>query len=149
MHRNILIILILSINIDSNTLMEPTSLSKDLYQEIILDGNYIDTIDRPDKFLDFDYGTRVATPEQITSALLAWSKQTDRLKFVEYARTHENRPLHAVFISTPENLNNLDQIQEKVTKLSDARTTNDRTAKIIIDELPAIAWMAYSIHFHE
>ena len=149
MHRNILIILILSINIDSNTLMEPTSLSKDLYQEIILDGNYIDTIDRPDKFLDFDYGTRVATPEQITSALLAWSKQTDRLKFVEYARTHENRPLHAVFISTPENLNNLDEIQEKVTKLSDARTTNDRTAKTIIDELPAIAWMAYSIHGNE
>jgi hypothetical protein len=141
--------LIISFNINSNTLMEPTSQSKDLYPEVILDGEYIETIDKPNKFLGFEYATRVATPEQITAAIQAWSKQSDRLKVVEYARTHENRPLHAVFITSPKNLNNLDQIKDKVTKLSDARLTNDRTAKSLIDELPAIAWMAYSIHGNE
>tara|TARA_A100001011_G_scaffold175014_1_gene183679 strand:+ start:4635 stop:7421 length:2787 start_codon:yes stop_codon:yes gene_type:complete len=129
--------------------MEPTSQSKDLYPEVILDGEYIETIDKPNKFLGFEYATRVATPEQITAAIQAWSKQSDRLKVIEYARTHENRPLHAVFITSPKNLNNLDQIKDKVTKLSDARLTNDRTAKSLIDELPAIAWMAYSIHGNE
>ena len=129
--------------------MEPTSQSKDLYPEVILDGEYIETIDKPNKFLGFEYATRVATPEQITAAIQAWSKQSDRLKVIEYARTHENRPLHAVFITSPKNLNNLDQIKDKVTKLSDARLTNDRTAKSLIDQLPAIAWMAYSIHGNE
>ena len=149
MHKSILLTIIISLNINANTLLEPTSLSKDLYLENILDGEYIEAIDKPEKFLGFEYATRVATPEQITAAIQAWSIQSDRLKVVEYARSHENRPLHAVFISSPNNLNSLDEIKNKVTQLSDARITNDRVAKTLIDELPAIAWMAYSIHGNE
>ena len=149
MHRYILIIFIFTLNINANTLMNPTSLSIDLYQEVILDDNYIDSVDHPNEFLDFDYATRVATPEQITSALKSWANQSDRLKVIEYARSHENRPLHAVFISSPENLKNLNSIKDKISQLADARITNDRKAKTLISELPAIAWMAYSIHGNE
>ena len=149
MHRYILIIFIFTLNINANTLMNPTSLSKDLYQEVILDDNYIDSVDHPNEFLDFDYATRVATPEQITSALKSWANQSDRLKVIEYARSHENRPLHAVFISSPENLKNLNSIKDKISQLADARNTNDRKAKTLINELPAVAWMAYSIHGNE
>ena len=149
MHRYILFIFIFTLNLNANTIMEPTSLSKDLYKEVILDDNYIDSVDHPNEFLDFDYATRVATPEQITSALMSWANQSDRLKVVEYARSHENRPLHAVFISSPKNLNNLNAIKDKVSQLADARITNDRKAKTLISEMPAIAWMAYSIHGNE
>ena len=149
MHRYILIIFIFTLNINANTLMNSTSLSKDLYQEVILDDNYIDSVDHPNEFLDFDYATRVATPEQITSALKSWANQSDRLKVIEYARSHENRPLHAVFISSPENLKNLNSIKDKISQLADARITNDRKAKTLINELPAVAWMAYSIHGNE
>ena len=149
MHKYVLFILIFAFNINAGPLMEPTSLSKDLYKEIILDDNYIDSIDHPNEFLDFDYATRVATPEQITSALKSWANQSDRLKVIEYARSHENRPLHAVFISSPENLKNLNSIKDKISQLADARVTNDRKAKTLINELPAVAWMAYSIHGNE
>ena len=130
MHRYIIFIFIFTLNINANTLMNPTSLSKDLYHEVILDDNYIDSVDHPNEFLDFDYATRVATPEQITSALKSWANQSDRLKVIEYARSHENRPLHAVFISSPENLKNLNSIKDKISQLADARITNDRKAKI-------------------
>ena len=149
MHRYILFIFIFTLNVNANTLMEPTSLSKDLYKKVILDDNYIDSVDHPNKFLDFDYATRVATPEQITSALISWANQSDRLKVIEYARSHENRPLHAVFISSPKNLNNLNSIKDNISQLADARITNDRKAKTLINELPAVAWMAYSIHGNE
>ncbi len=149
MHRYIIFIFIFTLNINASTLMDPTSLSKDLYKEIILDDNYIDSVDHPNEFLDFDYATRVATPEQITSALKSWENQSDRIKVIEYARSHENRPLHAVFISSPENLKNLNSIKDKISQLSDARVTSDRKAKSLISELPAIAWMAYSIHGNE
>ena len=149
MYRYILFIFIFTLNINANTLMEPTSLSKDLYKKVILDDNYIDSVDHPNKFLDFDYATRVATPEQITSALISWASQSDRLKVIEYARSHENRPLHAVFISSPKNLNNLNSIKDNISQLADARITNDRKAKTLINELPAVAWMAYSIHGNE
>ena len=88
MHRYILFTFIISLNVSANTLMEPTSLSKDLYKQIILDDNYIDSVDHPNKFLDFDYATRVATPEQITSALITWADQSNRLKVIELSLIH-------------------------------------------------------------
>jgi Zinc carboxypeptidase. len=145
-----LLIIISSNNILlSNDLMNPTSYSKDLYQIPILDGTYTNGISHPDKFLGFAIGERVAAPWQITSALKEWSNQSNKIKVVEYARTHENRPLHAVFISSPDNINNLDAIKDNISKLADARNTNDREARSIIDNMPAIAWMAYSIHGNE
>ena len=149
MQKTFIFFLLISMNIHSNTLLDPTSLSKDLYPQTILNGNYKDNIDNPSQFLDFNYGDRVATPEQITDALNKWSKQSNKLKVVEYAKTHEGRPLHAVFISSPENLTNLDKIKNKISELSDARNTSDREATQIIKTLPAVAWMAYSIHGNE
>ena len=133
----------------SADLKNPTSYSKDLYQIPILDGTYTDDITHPDEFLGFGIGERVAAPWQITSALKTWSAQSGRIKVVEYARTHENRPLHAVFISSPDNINNLDAIKKSISALADARSTSDRDAKSIIDDMPAVAWMAYSIHGNE
>ena len=130
-------------------LMSPTSYSKDLYKQSILDGNYLSTIENPSKFLDFNYGERVASPAQISSAILSWSKQSNRLKVVEYAKSHEGRPLYAIFISSPENIANLESIKLNINKLSDARNLNDRDAKSLINSLPAVAWMAYSIHGNE
>ena len=83
--------------------------------------------------MDFNYGERVASPAQISSAILSWSKQSNRLKVVEYAKSHEGRPLYAIFISSPENIANLDSIKSNINKLSDARNLNDRDAKSLIN----------------
>ena len=139
-----LLFIIFSTNVlVSDDLMNPTSYSKDLYQIPILDGTYKDDITHPDEFLGFGIGERVAAPWQITSALKQWSTQSDRIKIIEYAKSHEGRPLHAVFISSPDNINNLDEIKSDLSALTDARNINDRQAKSIIDKLPAVAWMAY------
>ena len=114
MNKIITIFLLLSFDIQSNALLDPTSLSKDLYPKDILIGDYEDNIDNPSQFLDFNYGDRVASPEQITDALDKWSKQSNKLKVVEYAKTHEGRPLHAVFISSSNNLNNLNNIKNNI-----------------------------------
>ena len=43
MYKFILVTLIFTININGSTLMQPTSFSKELYEEIILDDNYDDS----------------------------------------------------------------------------------------------------------
>ena len=151
MYLRFLIYFTLLINafIISDPLMKPTSLSKDLYNVKILDGNYSDSISHPDNFLDFEYGTRVASPAQIENAVLSYAKQSNRIKVVEYGKTHEGRSLYAVFISSPSNIDNLDEFKQALSDLSDARKTNDNKARSIINSLPAIAWMAYSIHGNE
>ena len=151
MYKKILIIIpiIFSSLTFAENLKSPTSYSKDLYNEIILSGDYDKKIDHPSKFLDFNYGDRVASPSQIHNAINTYKNQSDRLKVITYGYSHEGRPLHALFISSPENLNNLTDFENKLSKLSDARITNNRKAKEIIDSLPAVAWMSYSIHGNE
>ena len=144
-----LLTIILSTSLYSEVLMNPTSVSKDLYPNNILDGNYSTSVPKPIEFLGFNLGERVATPAQISSAILKWSTASDRLKVIEYAKTHEGRPLYSVFISSPNNINDLDTIKENIEMLSDARGINDRQAKVIIKNIPAVAWMAYSIHGNE
>ena len=149
MLKGIILLLMFSINLSSSTLMDPTSLSKDLYEGVILEGTYSNKIDKPSVYLGFEIGERVASPYQISNAILAWANQSDRMIVKEYARSHEDRPLYAVFISSPENLNNLDTIKENLNLLSDGINTNANKARLLIEELPAIAWMAYSIHGNE
>ena len=78
--------------------------------------------------------------------VLSYAKQSKRVKVVEYGKTHEGRSLYAVFISSPSNIDNLDKYKQSLADLSDARKTSDNKARSIINSLPAVAWMAYSIH---
>ena len=130
-------------------LMKPTADSDLVYGGQILEGNYAESIANPEVFLGFEAGQRVANPAQISAAIAAWQEQSDRLKVIEYARTHEGRPLFAVFISSPKNLARLDEIKAQITRLSDARKIGDDEANTLIESLPAVAWMAYSIHGNE
>ena len=146
---NITILSIFCSSLAAEVLMKPTSYSSELYKEKILDGNYVTSIDHPNTFLDFNYGDRVANHTQISNAILRWAKQSNKLKVIEYAKSHEGRPLYVAFISSSENINNLDEIKNNITKLSDPRTTSNAEAKSIIENIPAVAWMAYSIHGNE
>ena len=85
-------------------LMKPTSDPDLVYSGTLLEGTYTNSISKPSAFLGFEAGQRVATPAQITAAIKQWTDESDRLKVIEYAKTHEGRPLFAVFISSPENL---------------------------------------------
>ena len=91
-----LLLTLIATSIHSDDLMNPTTYSKDLYTEVILDGNYSNDISHPDKFLEFSIGERVAKPSEISIAINTWKTQSDRIKVVEYAESHEGRPLHAL-----------------------------------------------------
>ena len=152
MIRNLLLAFVTAVltqNAWAGLLMKPTADPDLVYDGNILEGTYSDTVSDPATFLGFEAGQRVANPAQITAAIMAWQGQSDRLKVIEYAQTHEGRPLFAVFISSPTNLARLDDIEAQINKLADARTLNNTEANAIIESLPAVAWMAYSIHGNE
>ncbi|MFT5118865.1 MAG: hypothetical protein ACI9NY_002407 [Kiritimatiellia bacterium] len=134
---------------NASLLMKPVKDPQLQYPLKLLSTNYDQAITHPDEILGFPVGQQVANPAQIAEAVGIWGEQSERLKILEYAKSHEGRPLYAVFISSPKNLQRLDEIQTDITKLADARGINDRQAKSIIKSLPAVAWMAYSIHGNE
>ncbi len=129
--------------------LSPTPFPEDEYQGELLEGNYDPAIPTPESILGFAVGQRTATPAQIVEAVLAWSASSERATAVEYARTHEDRPLYYVIISTPENLARVDEIKGDLARLADPSALSEAESNAIIARTPAIAWMAYSIHGNE
>ncbi len=141
--------LFISLNSYASLVMTPTQDPDLVYNDTLLSGSYDTKVTHPDEILGFPIGQRMASPAQITASIQTWASQSNRIKVVEYARSHEDRPLFAVFLSSPENLAKLDDIYKDIETLSDPRKTNSSEANRIIERLPATAWMAYSIHGNE
>ena len=110
---------------------------------------YDPDIPTPDSILGFEVGSRPATPAQIEAVVTGLAARSPRAKLVEYARTHEHRPLYYLVLTSEANLQRLDQIQADGAKLADPRTLAPAEGDRLADTLPAVAWMAYSIHGDE
>lgn len=107
------------------------------------------SIPHPDALLGFPLGEQAASPEQIHAALQQWAKVSDRIQLIEYGRTHQGRPLSVAIISSPANLARLAAIQDSLDELADPRRTSAARAAEIIDNAPAVAYIAHSIHGNE
>lgn len=107
------------------------------------------TIPHPDQLLGFPLGQQAATAEQIHAALQQWAAVSDRLRVVEYARSHQGRPLSVAIVSSPENLARLDQLQAELHALADPRGVDAGRARAIIERAPAVAYIGHSIHGNE
>jgi len=103
---------------------------------------------RPESVLGFPVGQKVATPEQILDYARSVAAASDRVELVEYGRTYEGRPLVYLVISSPDNLARTDEIQSGMAALADPRDGGGDRDRLI-DELPGVAWMGYSIHGNE
>ena len=143
-------ICLLSITLVSSAtvLMKPNPVPGAEYPPL-LQGQYLDSITRPQEHLGFEVGQKTATPEQINSLVKLWAGQSDRVKLVEYARTYEGRPLHYLVLSSADNIKNLDSIKDNISRLSQPVGLSDKALKDLVSTTPATAWMAYSIHGNE
>ena len=113
-------------------------------------GDYRPNVPRPQSILRYDVGdfhTTYAQMEQVINAIAAAAP--DRVKVFDIGETNEHRMQHLVAISAPENIARLDEIRQNNLKLADPRNTSPIQAQTIIQNNPAIAWMAYTIHGNE
>jgi hypothetical protein len=82
--------------------------------------------------------------------LQALTEASERVSLTSYGQTHEGRTLYYLTVTSPSNHKRLDQIKSDNAILSDPRKlTNTNQANQLIDTLPAVAWMNYSIHGDE
>jgi hypothetical protein len=106
-------------------------------------------IPRPESVLGFEVGERVATSGQIVEYARLVADASDRVELVEYGRTFEGRPLVYLTVSTPENLAQGEEIQSGMARLGDPRGSDSGERDRLIEALPAVAWLGYSIHGNE
>ncbi len=119
------------------------------YGEILPPGPYLDAITRPETLLGHPLGQGPVTPEKIQQAIRTWVQQSPRLKLESYGRTHEGRPLSLVVVTEPERMDSLDRVQAAMHRLHDPRRLTQAEADRLLEQTPAVAWLAYSIHGNE
>lgn len=141
-------LLLISTPLQATVVMKPTPLDGIEYPDI-LKGDYDDSITSPRQYLGFPVGQKTATPAQINGLVNLWAEQSDQVKIIEYARTYEGRALHYLIISSAKNIDNIEQIKSNIDKLAHPGRLNQGQISKLIDETPATAWMAYSIHGNE
>lgn len=103
-------------------------------------------IQSPEEFLGYKIGTRYTPHYKIVNYFQYVSeKAPEVVKLQQYGETNEHRPLLLAFISSRENMSNLESI----------RMNNLRLAHIALDkmmpteETPAIVWLSYNVHGNE
>ncbi|MEX2117926.1 MAG: M14 family zinc carboxypeptidase, partial [Bacteroidota bacterium] len=106
---------------------------------------YDPAIPTPQSFFGFQAGEWHLTPEQIHSYMKVLDAVSDRITFVEFGRTYENRPMLLLAITTPQNHANIERIREEHLRLSNP----SGSASINVDRMPVVVWMGYSVHGNE
>ena len=98
---------------------------------------YSASIPTPSSSLGYEVGEWHVRPEQIAYYFENLASASDRVKIEVIGYSHEKRPLILAYISSPENLKNLEQHRASHIK-------NQRTS-----ETPLFTWMGYSVHGNE
>lgn len=107
------------------------------------------SVPTPESVIGHEIGARFTRHHQITEYVRALATASDHVIASEYGRTHQDRPLMTLTISSRENLARLDEILAANRELTDPRATSDRRAREIIENNPAIVWLSFSVHGNE
>ena len=97
-------------------------------------------IKSPSEFLGYDLGTAFSRHHQVVDYYkhLAASA-SDRVQLIEYGKTYENRPLILAYVSTSENMGQLEEIRTEHLKSTNGEGTPSK----------AIVWLSYNVHGNE
>lgn len=104
---------------------------------------YDSSVPLPSSVLGAPVGEWHVRHDQLVQYMRRVSAQSPRMKYTEIGRTHENRPLLQVIVSSPENLAKLETLRAQ-----HLRNWHEPGSKVPSD-MPAIVLMGYSIHGDE
>lgn len=111
---------------------------------------YSDDIPSVDAVLDYASGEHITWSGDVRRYFEALQASAPRrVKLVPYATSWEGRELFYAVISAPGNMQRLDEIRENMHRLRDPRRTTAAEASALIENTPAVTWLAYGVHGNE
>jgi hypothetical protein len=113
-------------------------------------GDYDPAIMSPDEYFTYPPGQSPQRYHEIERYIKILAESSDRVQIEEHTRTHEGRQLYNLFISSPENISRLAEIKSGMDLLADpVLVTGPQQLDSLVSDLPAVAWLGYSIHGDE
>ncbi len=107
-------------------------------------------VPEPESILGHAIGDAAVRYDVLVRYLNALADSSPLVALTPYARSHEDRELYYLTITSETNHARLAAIQADNATLADPRTLSGADqARRIVDTLPGIAWLSYSIHGDE
>ena len=101
----------------------------------------------PEEFLGYKIGSHYTAHWKIVNYFNhVAANAASMIKLQQYGETNEGRPLLLAFISSADNIRNLEQIRMNNLRL--ANLAKDKMAAME-DNAPAIVWLSYNVHGNE
>lgn len=99
----------------------------------------------PTEFLGYEPGQKFTPWHKVVQYFEIVSKANpDKIQFKEYGKTYEGRPLVMAVVSSPENMNRIEEI-----RTNNLRVTGMLEGATGITNEPVIVWMSYNVHGNE
>tara|TARA_R110002126_G_scaffold258482_1_gene401439 strand:- start:193 stop:2673 length:2481 start_codon:yes stop_codon:yes gene_type:complete len=99
-------------------------------------------IQSPSEFLGYEIGSRFTRHHSVVDYFKYVSETLTNVKLEKYGETNEHRPLYVTYISSQENIDNLDAIRK--ANLSQTGILAEKA-----DNEKAIVWLSYNVHGNE
>jgi hypothetical protein len=96
-----------------------------------------------------DFGERVTQHHEAVLYLQTLAETSDRVRIMDQGESWEGRRLLVAIVTSPQNHQRLDAIQQAAQRLGDPRVTTPDEAAAIMGEQPVILWYGGSIHGFE
>ena len=104
-------------------------------------------IQSPSEYLGYEIGTQFSRHSQVIDYFDYVSNELpDNVKMEKYGETYERRPLYLAYISSKENIKNIDLIRKN--NLSNAGVIKKEINSSINKDI-AIVWLSYNVHGNE
>ena len=107
-------------------------------------------IPSPETIIGHRIGEKAVRYDVLVRYLEALVQSSQRVKLTSYGESHKGRRLYYLTITSDDNHKRLAEIKANNSKLSDPRTlSGPEEAERILETMPAVAWLGYSIHGDE
>ena len=108
----------------------------------ILGNAFSQSIQSPSEFLGYELGDRFTRYHQVVDYFKYVSNTVATVKMEKYGETNEHRPLYVSYISSKENIANLEKIRkDNLSQTGIIKGGNGNTK--------AIVWLSYNVHGNE
>lgn len=106
---------------------------------------YNKSIITPSQFTGHEVGEWHLSHDKLYSYITELAKISDRAIWEEYGKSHENRPLGQLIISSPENIKNIESLRQEHLRLCDPSVSGNSD----INKMPLFVKLGYGIHGNE
>ena len=102
-------------------------------------------IPTPESVIGFEVGTWHVRHDLLVKYMERLAAASDRIQLTVTGKTYEDRPLLLLTISSPENLERIDEIREQHLRLSDPSSSGE----LELTDMPLVVNLGYSVHGNE